>query len=112
MDIEMKLLNRTEFLAMPENTLYSDYDSGNIEGLYIKDESLNNDFCYVDIVFSVKNNGDNIFEVIGDMEQGKSFPVDLDSYEREGLFDDSLQYVIWENEDVKALIEKLNKCVQ
>jgi len=108
----VKLLNRAEFLAMPENTLFSDYDNGDIQGLNIKGESLSNDFCYGDIVFSVKNNGDDVFEVIDDMEQGKSFPVDLDCYAREGLFDNSLQYVVWENDDIKALIDKLTKCVR
>lgn len=108
----MKLLNRTEFLEMPENTLFSNYDNGNIEGLNIKGESLSNDFCYGDIIFSVENNGNDLFYVIDEIERGKSFPVDLNSYAREGLFDDSLQYIVWENDDIKALISKLNKCVK
>jgi hypothetical protein len=50
-------------------------------------------------------------EIIEQMEKGISHPVDFESTCRDGFFDESQMFAIFEKQDIEALIERLKKCL-
>lgn len=116
----MRIVNKKEFLALPAGTLYSEYDPQVIDGLFIKGETIFHggiprDYVYESLIGNVDANDSNEeFEILIDAEEnGTSFKLDFDCRMRDGLFDDSKLYAIYEPEDIIGLINKLNGlCVE
>lgn len=121
----MRIVSREEFLQLPKGTVYAEYEPcifGNLSikifgNLSIKDDtvfSISNqpiDFYCLKIANSIESSGsEEFFERVEAMENNrKSFPVDLDSVGRDGLFETNQLYVVWEKEDVQSLITVLQK---
>lgn len=109
----MRIVDRKTFLAMPEETVFAKYATlGNIGEVCIKGASLSNDFCYQPLANSVDANDTGDFiDTMAAAERGEPFKLDLDCQSRDGLFDNVQRFVVWESEDVKQLIERLQRCV-
>ena len=107
----MKILTRKQFMKEPEGTLFSYYKPCYFEGLHAKDtgyEKDNPDFSMSDFIGAVKSDSSNdLFEKCDRMELGESFPVDFEFSGREGLFDEELLYAVYDKEDVRKLIARL-----
>lgn len=109
----MKILTRKQFLDTPPETLFSYYDPCSFRGLYIKtsDNSPNgysNDFLYDDLIAPVEcNNSSEYLENIELCEKGGSMSLDFEYTDREGLFEYEQLFAIYEKEDVKKLIKRL-----
>lgn len=114
----MKIVDRKTFLAMPEETVFAKYATlGNIGEVCIKGETYVNgegegiDFLYQPLANSVDANDTGAFvDAMAAAEKGAPFKLDLDCQSRDGLFDKDQLFVVWEPDDVKQLVERLQRC--
>lgn len=109
----MKIVNRTQFLALPAQTLFSKYEPCCFGELEIKSDSLRNDWLTQDIAGAIANNGSEDFaSKLFDAEiNGTSLPMDFDCLGRDGCFDEGQLFAVWEKADVEALIGRLIRCL-
>lgn len=121
----MKIVNAEEFLKLPKFTLYCEYMPCVYESnMCIKLESLYSEYChdmpdgvYMDFFYqtidTVENKGsEDWLKKLDEMkEKGSSFPVDKDNSSRDGGYDNDQLYMIYEKEDVIAIIEMLKQCL-
>lgn len=110
----MKIVNREEFLEYPEGTLFSKYEPCIFGDLCIKGDSLTNDFWYQEINSSIKCNDSGEFSdiLLSAQETKESIEMDLDIEGRDGLYDENQLFAVWEEKDVKALIDRLMLCTR
>ncbi|GFN32518.1 hypothetical protein [Paenibacillus xylaniclasticus] len=108
----MRIVNRAEFLKLPSGILYSRYESlGTIRGLHSKLESLTNDWIYQDVVGDIDEDENEFDEIFAKAEKDSSyeFRMDLNCGRRDGMFDDDDKFAIYNEEDIRRLIDRLNK---
>lgn len=105
----MRIVNRKQFLELPEGVLFSKYAPCYFENIMIKGESLPNDFCYQQIVDAVKCHDSNEYGDILDRacETGESFDLDFCCQGRDGCFDEDQLFAVWEQKDIGALMARL-----
>lgn len=111
----MKIVKRIDFVKLPANTLFSEYEPCWFGPLMIKGDTLsnNNDWCEQNIADAIETNGadfaDKLFHA---QETGESIGMDFDCEGRDGTFDpDDRLYAVWEPQDVQHLINRLKRCV-
>jgi hypothetical protein len=111
----MRILNKKDFLKLPEQTLFSYYAPGNFRELNIKlDTVRENDFLDDSIIGAVDavSTGD-LFDKLDVMsELGGSAPMDFEQTDREGLYENEQLYAVYEKEDVEKLIARLQKTLR
>lgn len=108
----MKIVDRKTFLALPGETLYSEYDPCNFGPLQIKSDTVGaNDFLTQQIADAVQcNNSAEFSSILFEAQRtGASFSMDFDYLGRDGIFDDDQLFAIWEPADVAALIARLDR---
>jgi hypothetical protein len=107
----MKILNRKQFLALPGQVLFSKYEPYVFESFAIKGETWGNDFLVQYIVDSVAANSTEKFaEILDDaQETGDSIAMDFDCLDRDGCFDKDQLFAVWEEKDVRQLIDRLKQ---
>ena len=107
----MKLLTRKEFLRLPSGVMYSEFYSTSVfSGLYIKKESLNNDWYYESLTDQVEGSSlsEDISEAVLDSIAKKtSFQLDLSRIQSNGDFENNQFFAVYEKEDVDKLLKKL-----
>lgn len=105
----MKIVDRKQFLSLPEGIVYSKYQSlGMISGLYQKHRSYSNDWVYQDFLAMVDSEDSHEFtDIMFEAEKGGKFTIDLDCAERDGSFEDSDMFVIYDKMDITRLALKL-----
>lgn len=114
----MRIVNRAEFITMPEGTLFSKYEPCFFEHIQIKGESIifenGDDYMYQDIVDATDHDGTaDMFEKYDRAEkEGASIGMDFNCQGRDGCFDKDQLFAVWEKRDVKALIRRLQKCIE
>lgn len=103
----MKIVGLQELGALPEGTIYSDYEPAIVEGLYrfhspIRHEAGGkvNDFFYTNLI------------AIVDLQQRHEQPETAglclaDALTRWGLFEDDAQFLVYEAADLHHLVEHL-----
>jgi len=106
----MKIINRKQFLETTEGTIYSKFDPYIIDGLYIKNESLGNDWYYQDLISSIECNDsgeytDKLFKAKNDPEY--ELRQDYNTSQRDGLFDETQLFLIYDKDDVVKLMKAL-----
>lgn len=110
---DMKIITRKQFMDMPIGTVWSYYEPCIFNELNIKasdKREWETDFLLDPIIGQIENTGsDDFFEKCERMEKGESMPTDFENTSREGLFEDEQLFAIYEKEDVKKLIERLQK---
>jgi hypothetical protein len=117
----MRIVNRTEFLAMPEGTVFAKFpeqpddpsrmDLAYSELIGIKGGTIGNDFGVQPLVpfFEEANSDGDWLDVMVAMIAGKQSPaVEYDYMGRDGLFDSGQLFMVWEKDDVRRLIARLN----
>ena len=100
-------------MKLPIGTVWSYYEPSCFRELNIKASDLSeweNDFLFDPLIGEIENKGSDDFSIKCDkMEGGESFPMDFDQTGREGLFDQEQLFAIYEEEDVKKLVARLQK---
>lgn len=111
----MKIINLDQFLALPENTLFSKYAPCFFGELSIKGKSLNGtrDFCFQQIADAIKCTGSSNFsaKLFLAEQAGDSVEMDFNCQGRDGCFEDEQLFAVWELKDIQQLIERLVVCL-
>lgn len=107
----MKIVNRKEFLKFPQNTLFMKYEPCFFSSIYIKGDTWTNDFLVQHLDNLESKGPDDYVDKCKEMEQGGSVPLDLDCMSRDGLFEEEQLFAVFEKEDVKQLIKRLEQCL-
>jgi len=116
----MKLYNKTEFLKLPPNTLFM-FGPGHHDGLGVSSSPLNvkygsmdNDFVYKALVDLDFDDSNEIEEIHGEMNKAvkvngvsEHYPMDLDATSRDGLYEEDALYLVFDKDEVQAIIASL-----
>jgi hypothetical protein len=114
----VKIVNKKEFYALPNGTLYSYYEPCVIMGLHVKKENIYYseqpcDFYYESLIGNIDTNGsDDYDDLLEDAENNKtSLKMDFNCVERDAFYNDDQLYAIYEKSDIEAFIEKLQSLI-
>jgi hypothetical protein len=113
----VKIVKRIDFVKLPPETVYCEYEPHIFGELLIKGDTLStsNDWFYQDIVssFDVNDSGERSARLYQSAETGESVPMDFDCQSRDGCFDpDDRLYAVWEPQDVQHLVNRLQRCLR
>jgi len=106
----MRIVTRSELMAMPAGTLFCQWEPCVFGDLAIKGETCGTDF-YVQHFPQVVWDGrkfEDYSDALYALDGGQSMPLDLDCEGREGFFDDTMRYAVMERDDVIALRNRLD----
>jgi hypothetical protein len=106
----MKIVDRKTFLALPAGTVFSKFEPNIICETMIKGDTVAGvDFYYSNLTsLHVPNSGEWI-EQIDRLVAGEAVPLDFESECRDGCFDMHQMFAVWEQCDIDALIERLQR---
>jgi hypothetical protein len=108
----MRIVSKAELMAMPEGTPFATYhgrqagwpDSFNI---FVRPTGNFDDFYYRSTDNPEFEDSAQLFDRQEEMDAGgTSYPVDV-SIDRDGLYDPTDRYVVWEPDDVRRIINLL-----
>ena len=102
-----KIINRTDFLKMPANTIYREYKPCIMGDLEIKGDSLENDFWVQRLD---DTNTDDVEEMIKMLDSGV-VEFDLECESRDAMFNDDQLYLVYERKDVEQLFNRISECL-
>ncbi len=111
----MKIINRKDFLKVASGTVYSLYETHFFNGLYVKGDTMREDFGCYEISSPFIDAGDNDSlspKIIAMAETGESLPVDFTMFGRDGCFEENQLFAVWERNDVLGLIDLLEKSIE
>lgn len=108
----MRIVDLPTLLTMPQGTLYQKWKPCYFEEMSIFDNSLGNDFvsCEFGSCPIETHSSEDFGDKCDDMaENGASYPVGFEGYARDGCFVSDQLFAVWEPDDVRALIAKLEE---
>ena len=108
----MRIVDRQTFLSLRNPTVYIKIPERWImDGEFcIKTGTLTNDWFYQSFNTPISDDPSNGLSKCNEMiDQGASYPIDEDDTYRDGCFDDSEMFLVYERDDVNFLIEKLKE---
>lgn len=101
----MRVYNRSEFLKLPEGTLFAKGKPWYWETLHVKGETWTNDFLLRDLEWIEAPSSIDASHAMDMMlETGSSAPLET-AYGRDGCFDDKDLFLVYEPADLDALAE-------
>lgn len=111
----MKLLNKKEFLKLPEGTMYFEKPKEAMAcyfgNLCVKGESLSRDFYEIDLISPdlspVLN--EQYWESFERLDKGETLKIDFNYGGRNGMYDDTDMYYVLDKEDVKSLLDVITE---
>ena len=115
----MKLLNKKQFMETGDDVLFSYFDTKSLmefNNLNIKQTFSDSDyleqslldeiwFQYEDKVWT--SGTDNLIEAEKILKNWWDIRIDFDCYSRNWLFDEDAMFIVYDKEDIKRLINKL-----
>ena len=109
----MRIVNREQFLAMPEYTLYSEYEPCVWDDINVKHETDGDSYFYCSIndsldVLSSEEFCDVMFEA---EEKGTSVGMCFDILDRNNWDGSCQKYIVYEKDDIEKMVIELNKCL-
>lgn len=115
----MRILNRTQFLALPSGVVFAKYTPTGEYGTlcrkfttFVDRAGMPSDFEYQDMTSEVGLCGDDFFKVMEDAEaHGTSYALDFYSGNRDACFDSDQLFAVWEQRDIEALRAYLKDCI-
>jgi len=109
----MRIVNLQEFRKLPKGTVFAKYSHCEFDELMVLDEIWECDFIYSSLIGNVLNvSSEDFFEKCTSMENGNSENLDFECTSRDGLFDDDQLFAVYEKEDIKQFIEKLQESLR
>ena len=106
----MRIINRKEFLSLPEGTVFSEFEPHFFDGLFIKGETVgDDDYLEETLVGNVASTGSgNYSDIVSRaVENGQEFSLEFGATSRNGMYDDEQLYAVYSQDDVKQLVERL-----
>lgn len=122
----MKLYNKEEFLKLPSGTLFifgPGWRAGSLEpafrSLNVKYGSMKNDFMYKALVDIDADSTETLMDIDERAQKetlrygiSSDIPLELDCPTRDGLYDEKATYIVFDNEEIKAIIASLQSLVK
>jgi hypothetical protein len=104
----MRVVDRKSFLALPAGTIYCKGVRWAFENICIKDDSLANDWIYLDLAWpSAHDSGEAVDLLEKSLETGYSFPCE-DAFGRDGCFTEDAVFLVFEKPDLEALRARID----
>lgn len=105
----MKILNRGAFLGMPEGTIFSKGKPMYFESLCVKGESTyfdggGSDFTYRDLIWFENSGDSDQSRIFDDMVYKAESARIMQSYGRDGCFDEEDLFLVYEKYDLIEMI--------
>lgn len=110
----MRIVNRSDFLALPPGTVYAKYSSLGIFGkICIKDDTCHNDWYYQELLNVKYDDSVEFADVMQLAEQSSSYEVelDLDCMGRDGYFEEDERFAALSRQDVESIITRLQEAL-
>ena len=108
----MRVVNRKTFLALPVGTIYCKGVKWAFDGICIKDDSLENDWIYLDPAWPAAHDSGAAVELLEtSLETGSSFACE-DAFGRDGCFNDDDVFLIFEKDDLMDLQSYIGRALQ
>lgn len=108
----MRIVTKAELRKMPVGTLFADYygeDQAWPQGptsIFLGDIEGMSDFLECGISSPENDGSDHLVEREDEMcKEGAAYPVDL-GCSREGYYDDTMRYLVWDVADVAAIVAR------
>lgn len=122
----MKLYNKEEFLKLPSGTLFifgPVYQEAMLEpaihSLNIKYESMTNDFVYKALVDIDADSSETLMDIDERAQKetrvngiSSNIQMDLECTTRDGFYEEKATYIVFDNEEVKAIVASLQSLVK
>ncbi|MGB6406630.1 MAG: hypothetical protein WBF39_04090 [Planococcus donghaensis] len=107
----MKIMNRKEFLSLPNGILFRKYEPCVFEDMQIKTESHPNDFVCISLDWvKTDNSRREDYTTLSEAKNaGKSFEFDYGVTYRDGLYDEDQLFAVYEQKDINDLIAFLKE---
>jgi len=108
----MKIVNRKTFLALQGQVLFAKFTPIVFGDLTIKvgNSSVGNDFVTQGLIEPDCSNSNDYYDaLLGPVERGESFKLDLDCCGRDGLYDEDQLFAVYERADLDQLIARLQE---
>lgn len=104
----MRIVSRRELMAMEPGVLYAEVlEDGQFGELHIYGGSSGNDFVIRSLMTPDAHDSDELWERQDEMlANGASYPIDS-AYGRDGLFDDDIRYLVYDEADVVSIVKDL-----
>lgn len=108
----MKIINKEQFLKLPEGILFNEFKPLYFNYLNVKGETWDKDYIEMDLIGNIEADSSTEWadKVEDALESGQSLKLDFDSWGRNGMFDKDQLYAVYEQEDIDALIQFLKGC--
>lgn len=107
----MRAVNRKTFLSLPAGTIYCKGVRWAFDGLCIKDDSLENDWIYLDPAWPSSHDSGEACDILEtSLATGSSFPCE-DAMGRDGCFTDDAVFLIFEKDDLLALRSYIDRAI-
>lgn len=106
----MRIVNKDEFMKLPDGTIYSLYKPCFFTGLFRKGENCNaEDYYEMSLIGNVKcESSVDMAEILLAKEaDSTSFELEFDCEGRNGMFESEQLYAIYESKDISGLIKTL-----
>lgn len=105
----MKIVNREEFLKMHDKLLYQKFTPLYFhDSLCLKVENLDNDWTYIQLNGEIDSDSDSDYiDKLNEYQLGKEFKFSMDTICRDGCFDESQLFAIYDKDDIIQLVKKL-----
>jgi hypothetical protein len=107
----MRVVDRKTFLTLPAGTIYCKGVRWAFDGLCVKDDSLANDWIYLDMAWpSAHDSGEAVELLEASLATGSSFPCE-DAMGRDGCFTDDAVFMVFEKDDLMALRDRIDAAI-
>lgn len=112
----MRIVNLTEFLELPSGTIFNKYIPLGFGTLCIKGASCiqRNDFFYTEIPCPNFEDTTEYVSLCSKAEADPNFsiPLDFETTGRDGIYDHTQRFAVWEKQDIEGLIAVLNSATR
>jgi hypothetical protein len=108
----MRIVNREEFLKLPEGVIYQKYEPIIVNtNVCVKVETSNDDWYYASLSENIDyHSSEHFIGIMQDAEEsGSGFKADYTTYERDGLYEQDQRFIIYDRDDVRNLLETLRR---
>ncbi len=109
----MKILNRDDFLNMPEGTLFSKGKSHTFNRIYVYGgRYAEKEFVLLDLTWwGAEDSADMWDKADRALDHGESLKME-DGFMRDGLFDDDETYLVYEKDDLLQLRSYIDEALK
>ena len=110
----MKLYNRRDFMGLPVGTVYSKGKQWYFGNLQVFGGKFgDNDFTCIEVAGIEAESSEDWVDKLEDMlKNGTSVPCDKDGYGRDGMYDNTDLFLVFEKEDLEHLSKIVNEAIE